>query len=87
MHSRYGRGYAAILIPPRSRETKTAKVCSLFDSSPLWGPFRWPPKCPWGLYASPPPVAMVVVESFLSFSFFFKKKVCVVYMGKNLSLS
>ena len=30
-----------------------------------------PKKCPWGLYASPPPVAMAVVGWFLCFSALF----------------
>ena len=57
---------------------------TLHATAPLLYPCRRYPKGPWGLYASPPPVAMAVVGwflcfpaflfSFLSFFFFFLEK-------------
>ena len=46
---------------------------TLHATAPLLYPCRRYPKCPWGLYASPPPVAMAVVGWLLCFpAFFFK---------------
>ena len=50
---------------------------TLHATAPLLYPCRRYPKCPWRLYASPPPVAMAVVGWFLCFPpffFFFGKK-------------
>ena len=48
---------------------------TLHAPAPLLYLCRRYPKCPWGLYASPPPVAMAVVGWFLCFpAFFFIKK-------------
>ena len=47
---------------------------TLHATAPLLFPCRGYPKCPWGLYASPPPVAMAVVGWFLCFPAFFGKK-------------
>ena len=44
---------------------------TLHVMAPLLYPCRRYPNCPWGLYASPPPVAMAVVGWFLCFSAFF----------------
>ena len=44
---------------------------TLHAMAPLLYPFRRYPKCPWGLYTSPPPVAMAVVGLFLCFPAFF----------------
>ena len=42
---------------------------------PKWAGPNTTPKCPWELYASPPPVAMTVVGWFLCFPVpFFRKK-------------
>ena len=50
-------------------------------------PCRRYPKCRWGLYASPPPVAMAVVGLFLLSSFFCEKKKCTrVASGKKKSI-
>ena len=43
----------------------------LHATGPLLYPCRRYPKCPWGLYASPPPAAMAVVGWFLFFPAFF----------------
>ena len=48
---------------------------TLHTTAPLLYPCWRYPKCPWGLYASPPPVAMAVVGWFLCFpAFFFWEK-------------
>ena len=47
---------------------------TLHATAPLLYPCRRYPKCPWGLYASPPPVAMAAVRWFLCFSAFFLEK-------------
>ena len=44
---------------------------TLHATAPLLYPCRRYPKCPWGLYPSPPPVAMAVVGWFLCFPAFF----------------
>ena len=50
-------------------------------------PCRRYPKCRWGLYASPPPVAMAVVGLFLLSSFFCEKKKCTrVASGEKKSI-
>ena len=46
---------------------------TLHATAPLLYPCRRYPKCPWGLYASPPPVAMAVFGWFLCFPAFFWK--------------
>ena len=64
---------------------------ALHSMAPLLYPCRTHPKCPWGLYDSPPPVAMAVVGWFLCFSafcFFFGKRVffsiCHFHRKKSL---
>ena len=47
---------------------------TLHATAPLLYPCRGYPKCPWGLYASPPPVPMAVVGWFLCFPAFFLGK-------------
>ena len=47
---------------------------TLHATAPLLYPCRRYPKCPWGLYASPPPVAMAVVGWFVFPRLFFGKK-------------
>ena len=69
----------AIMIPPCAaryfrRHSAMSIKTTLHATAPLLYPCRRYPKCPWGLYASPPPVAMAVVGWFLCFpAFFFLK--------------
>ena len=69
----------AIMIPPCAaryfrRHSAMSIKTTLHATAPLLYPCRRYPKCPWGLYASPPPVAMAVVGWFLCFpAFFFEK--------------
>ena len=71
---------SAVMIPPSAaryfRHLPAMSVkTTLHATAPLLYPCRRYPKCPWGLYASPPPVAMAVVGWFLCFpAFFFLEK-------------
>ena len=70
----------AVMIPPSAaryfRHLPAMSIkTTLHATAPLLYPCRRYPKCPWGLYASPPPVAMAVVGWFLCFpAFFFFEK-------------
>ena len=66
----------AVMIPPSAaryfRHLPAMSIkTTLHATAPLLYPCRRYPKCPWGLYASPPPVAMAVVGWFLCFPGFF----------------
>ena len=66
----------AVMIPPSAaryfRHLPAMSIkTTLHATAPLLYPCRRYPKCPWGLYASPPPVAMAVVGWFLCFPAFF----------------
>ena len=67
----------AVMIPPSAaryfrRHLPAMSIkTTLHGTAPLLYPCRRYPKCPWGLYASPPPVAMAVVRWFLCFPAFF----------------
>ena len=68
----------AVMIPPCAaryfrRHSAMSIKTTLHATAPLLYPCRRYPKCPWGLYASPPPVAMAVVGcSCVSPPFFWK---------------
>ena len=69
----------AVMIPPCAaryfrRHSAMSIKTTLHATAPLLYPCRRYPKCPWGLYASPPPVAMAVVGWFLCFPAFFLEK-------------
>ena len=69
----------AVMIPPSAaryfRHLPAMSIkTTLHATAPLLYPCRRYPKCPWGLYASPPPVAMAVVGWFLCFPAFFLEK-------------
>ena len=69
----------AVMIPPSAaryfRHLPAMSIrTTLHATAPLLYPCRRYPKCPWGLYASPPPVAMAVVGWFLCFPSFFLEK-------------
>ena len=68
----------AVMIPPSAaryfRHVPASIKTTLHATAPLLYPCRRYPKCPWGLYASPPPVAMAVVGWFLCFPAFFLEK-------------
>ena len=69
----------AVMIPPSAaryfRHLPAMSIkTTLHATAPLLYPCWRYPKCPWGLYASPPPVAMVVVGWFLCFPAFFLEK-------------
>ena len=73
----------AVMIPPSAaryfRHLPAMSIkTTLHATAPLLYPCRRYPKCPWGLYASPPPVAMAVVGWFLCFPAFF-----FVFFWKN----
>ena len=66
----------AVMIPPfaasylRHLPAMSVKT-TLHATAPLLYVCRRYPKCPWGLYASPPPVAMALIGWFLCFPAFF----------------
>ena len=69
----------AVMIPPCAaryfrRHSAMSIKTTLHATAPLLYPCRRYPKCPWGLNASPPPVAMAVVGWFLCFPAFFLEK-------------
>ena len=69
----------AVMIPPCAacyfrRHSAMSIKTTLHATAPLLYPCRRYPKCPWGLCASPPPVAMAVVGWFLCFPAFFLEK-------------
>ena len=69
----------AVMIPPSAaryfRHLPAMSIkTTLHATAPLLFPCRRYSKCPWGLYASPPPVAMAVVGWFLCFPAFFLEK-------------
>ena len=70
----------AVMIPPSAaryfrRHLPAMSIkTTLHATAPLLYPCRRYPKCPWGLYASRPPVAMAVVGWFLCFPAFFLEK-------------
>ena len=69
--------FAVMIAPSAARYFRHLPAMSikttLHATAPLLYPCRRYPKCPWGLYASPPPVAMAVVGWFLCFPAFFWK--------------
>ena len=75
----------AVMIPPSAaryfrRHLPVMSIkTTLHATAPLLYPCRRYPKCPWGLYASPPPVAMAVVGWFLCFPAFFFGKMCFFF--------
>ena len=86
----------AVMIPPSAaryfRHLPAMSIkTTLHATAPLLYPCQRYPKCPWGLYASSPPVAMAVVGWFLCFpAFFFFLEKCVFFLyatyGKKKSL-
>ena len=73
----------AVMIPPSAARyfrhlPAMSMKTTLHATAPLLYPCRRYSKCPWGLYASPPPVAMAVVGWFLCFPAFFSP-----FFGKN----
>ena len=79
-------------VPPMDELPAMCIKTTLHAMAPLLYPCRRYPKCPWGLYASPPLVAMAVVGWFLCFpAFFFWKKggvsICDLRQKKKVYLT